>query len=165
MVAMRSPETARRFGWHGRAHDPSVFVGGNAGPLQRSIEGYPGPDQKRDEVVAPKFVQVAPVFLPHAVDKDGILRAIGSQVGRGASLPESASGVGHFQHRTGALIALAIQEEVEGEFLGHDGKIALHEARREPAACAGNSARANLTADALTLQHGLRTHTGSISTS
>src|SRR3979409_2171860 len=52
--------------------------------------------------------------------------------------------IGDLEHRAGALVALAVEQEVEPESLGQDRQVALHEAGREPAAGAADAAGADV---------------------
>src|SRR6266404_2726521 len=110
-------------------------AGSVAGALQRGVEGDARPDQETDEVVAPDVGEIAAVVLAGAVDEHRIARAIGAQVGAWREPARNrVARIGDLEHRAGALVALAVEQEVEAEGFGQYRQVALHEAGREPAA-------------------------------
>jgi hypothetical protein len=123
-----------------------VPVGRYAGALERAVERHPRADEKGDQVVAPQVADVGHVAAP-AVLVHRIFREIGAQVrARRELLRLGTARIAHLQHRAGARVPLAIEQELERVLARHDGEIAHHVAVREAARAAGMALLADIEA-------------------
>ena len=99
---------------------------------KRGLKREAATEQERDEVSAPVRCYVAHLGGQLAIAKDPIARQVGPQVSAGRGLRWfDAAGLHHFDDRAGLRVALAEEQEVEGQVSWQDDKVGLRVPHRQ----------------------------------
>ena len=147
-------EAPGRDGRDRRAQHPAVLVGRHAGALERVVEGDSRSDQEGHEIVPPQRAEVGDVVEAFARAVDRVARQVDAQVGAGREpLRLRIARIADLEHRAGAVVALAVEQEVERVRARHDREVALDVAHGEAAGRAGVALLADVAAGGLCGRH------------
>jgi hypothetical protein len=113
----------------------------HAGLEQGALEGERAAEEEADEVVAPPGPQAGRLLDELAVAVDAVARQVVAQVGAGGDEARlGGAGLGDVEQRARLGVALAEEEEVEGQLARHDDEVGLDEAEGQAGRRAGQFA-------------------------